>query len=348
MPRHARSSDNALALLATPRTAAYLSSMPLPLRPSLLSRKIVAKPWGGRALERVLGLALEPRVQVGETWEVYDRADGSTRMRTDGRTLAEWMAAEPQALLGRGVAATREGRFPLLIKFIDAREALSVQVHPDDTMAAAAGDCGKNEAWVVLDAGADARIIRGVRAGTTREEFAAVAHTAAVEPLLASFRPSPGDAVRVPPGVVHAIGPDVVLYEIQQNSDITYRLYDWGRPRELHIEAGLRAARFDLPQETTVVPSPAGPGCESLFANEHFALHRLEVAEPITVPTEDTYKIATVVRGRGTLGWRSGGQDLPLPLGPGDTVLVPACTGNVFLSPVGGMTVLWAGPGGAH
>ncbi|MEZ5963892.1 MAG: type I phosphomannose isomerase catalytic subunit [Planctomycetota bacterium] len=318
--------------------------MPLPLRPSLLSRKIVAKPWGGRALERVLGLALEPRVQVGETWEVYDRPGESARMRGDGRTLAEWMLSDPDALLGRGVAPTREGRFPLLVKFIDAREALSVQVHPDDAMAAAADDCGKNEAWVVLDAGADARIIRGIRAGITREQFAAVAHTAAVEPMLAAFKPAAGDAVHVPPGLVHAIGPDVVLYEIQQNSDITYRLYDWGRPREVHLEEGLRATRFDFPEETTVAPTPAEGGGEWLFRNEHFTLRRLVVSEQMTVSTEASFKIATVVRGRGTLGWRSGGEDLPLPLAPGDTVLVPACVDNVFLSPVGGLTLLWAGP----
>lgn len=321
--------------------------MPPPLRPSLLSRKVVAKPWGGRALERVLGLALEPGVQVGETWEVYDRKEGSSRMRGDGRTLAEWMATEPEALLGRGVRPARGDRFPLLIKFIDAREALSVQVHPDDALAEAEGDSGKSEAWVVLDAGERARIVRGLRAGTTPEAFAAVAHTAEVEPMLFSFTPRAGDAVQVPPGVVHAIGPDVVLYEIQQNSDVTYRLYDWGRPREVHVEAALRATRFGLAEESTVTPVPARSGFELLFATEHFTLQRGTVSEPMTLPTDGSYKIATVVRGRGTLGWRSGGEDLPLPLGPGDTVLVPACIGSVFLSPVGGITVLWAGPGRA-
>jgi len=319
--------------------------MPLPLRPSLLERKTVAKPWGGRALERVLGIALEPGVQVGETWEVFDRPDGSARLRSDGKTLAEWMAKDATALLGRGVAPSRDGRFPLLIKFIDAREALSVQVHPDDAMAAGVGDSGKSEAWVVLDAGPAARIVRGLRAGTTAERFAAAIRSADLEPLLHAFAPRPGDAVRVPPGVIHAIGPDVVLYEIQQNSDVTYRLYDWGRPRPLHLEDGLRAARFDLPEETVVAPTPGADGFEWLFAHEHFTLRRVAVTEPITVPTEDTFKVATVVRGRGTLGWRSGGVDLPLPLGPGDSVLVPACIGNVFLSPVGGMTLLWAGPG---
>jgi mannose-6-phosphate isomerase len=316
-----------------------------PLRPSLLTRKVVAKPWGGRALERVLGLSLDAGVQVGETWEVFDRPDGSSRMQADGRTLAEWMASHAQDLLGRGVKPAPGNRFPLLLKFIDARQALSVQVHPDDELARAEGDCGKNEAWVIMAAGPQARIILGVRPGTTRERFAAVAHTAAVEPLLHAFVPAAGDAVAVPPGVVHAIGPDVVLFEIQQNSDVTYRLYDWGRPREVHLEKGLRAARFDLPCATTVTPQPAPDGFEWLFRNAHFTLRRQTFDSPRELSTEGTCKIATVVRGRGTLGWRSHGQDLPLPIGPGDSVLVPACTGSVYLSPVGNLTLLWSGPG---
>ncbi len=318
---------------------------PLPLRPSLLERKIVAKPWGGRALERVLGLTLDSGEQVGETWEVFDRPEGSSRMQADGRTLAEWMATGGPNLLGHGIKPAPGNRFPLLLKFIDAREALSVQVHPDDELARPEGDCGKNEAWVILDVGPQARIIRGVRVGTTRERFAAVAHTAEIESLLLSFTPRAGDAVRVPPGVVHAIGPDVVLFEIQQNSDITYRLYDWGREREVHLDKGVRAARFDLPSETTVQPTPANDGFEWLFRNEHFTLRRQTLDAPLNVSTEGSFKIATVVRGGGTIGWRSNGQDLPLQVVAGDSVLVPACTNTVFFSPVGTMTLLWSGPG---
>ncbi|HLU39816.1 MAG TPA: type I phosphomannose isomerase catalytic subunit [Planctomycetota bacterium] len=313
------------------------------LRPSLLSRKVVAKPWGGRALERVLGLPLEPGIQVGETWEVYDRPEGSSRMKADGRTLAQWMAEDAEALLGHGVRPAPGNRFPLLIKFIDAREALSVQVHPDDAMAAEEGDSGKTEAWVVLAAGPDARIIRGVRAGVERAAFAAVAHGAEVEGLLQSFTPRPGDAVRIPPGLIHAIGPDVVVYEVQQNSDVTYRLYDWGRPREVHLDKGLRAARFDFPAETTVAGVHTEEG-ELLVRNEHFTLTRQAVDGPSTVSTHGKFKVGTVVHGRGTIGWRSRGEDPPMQIGLGDTVLVPACTGAVFVSSVGPLTILWAGP----
>ena len=320
-------------------------SRTLPLRPSLLARKIVAKPWGGRALQRVLGLELDAGVQVGETWEVFDRPEGSSRMQADGRTLAQWMTTHAAELLGRGVKPAPGNRFPLLLKFVDARDVLSVQVHPDDDLAAPEGDCGKSEAWVILDAGPRARIIAGVRPGTTRAAFAAVAHTAAVESLLLAFTPRQGDAVRVPPGLVHAIGPDVVLFEIQQNSDLTFRLYDWGRERDLHLEKGLRAARFDLAPETTVTTAPGEHGFEWLFRNQHFTLRRQTLEAPLQIPTEGSFKIATVIRGRGTLGWRSSGQDLPLQIAAGDSVLVPACVDSVFLSPVGVVTFLWSGPG---
>lgn len=319
--------------------------MSLPLKPSLLTRKLVAKPWGGRGLEQVPGLRLPALEQIGETWEVYDRPEGSSRLSFDGRTLQEWLRSDATALLGRGVDMAAGQRFPLLIKFIDAREALSVQVHPDDAQAAGSGDAGKSEAWVVLGAGPDARIIRGVRPGVDRAQFAAAVHSPAITDLLVSFVPKVGDAIEVPAGVVHAIGPDVVLYEIQQNSDITYRLYDWGRDRELHLTDGLAAARFDLPEQTTVRPVACGDGGEWLFRNRHFTLRRYCLDGPTTMPSEGSFKIATVISGRGALGWRSGGEDPPLPLAPGDSVLVPACVKSVFMSPVGAMTVLWAGPG---
>ena len=128
-----------------------------PLEPFLLERIALPKVWGGRMLAKALGIALPPDVDVGETWELYDRPEGSSRLRGRTTTLADVMARAPEALLGRGVAPSHGGRFPLMLKFLDAREALSVQVHPDDAMAAADDDSGKNEACVVLHAAASER-----------------------------------------------------------------------------------------------------------------------------------------------------------------------------------------------
>lgn len=315
--------------------------------PCLLERKLVPKVWGGRALERVLGLALPPGESIGETWELYDRPDGASRVRGSELTVHELLQRFGDDLLGRGVAAAPGGRFPLLLKFIDAREALSVQVHPGEEQARAAGDSAKSEAWVVLEAGPRARIIRGLKAGVTRARFESVAHTARVEDLLHAFTPRAGDAISVPSGTVHAIGPDVVLYEIQQNSALTYRLYDWGRPREVHLREALAAVRYEQPPEECVAPEPIPGGGEWLLRTPHFRVRRFPVSGASVLGTEGRVKVLTILAGRGTLGWRSGGRDMPLALGPGDTVLVPAAVGSVFLSPIGAMTILWSEPGEA-
>ncbi|MBX3465111.1 MAG: class I mannose-6-phosphate isomerase [Planctomycetes bacterium] len=320
------------------------------LRPFLLERKLLPKVWGGRALEPLLGLSLPAGEAIGETWELFDRPDGSSRLRGSDRTLASVLQDAGDDLLGRGVPRGHGGRFPLLLKFIDAREALSVQVHPDDAQARGEGDSGKDEAWLVLHAGPRARMIRGLRPDADLERFRAVAHTPAVEPLLWSFAPRPGDTVHVPPGTVHAIGPDVVVFEVQQNSDLTYRLYDWGRPREVHVQKALAVARADegrvaVADRPVVTPQPLPDGGRLLVATPHFRLRRYELQRPLALATEGAFLTLTVLGGRGLCGWRSGGDDAPLPLGPGDTVLVPACIADVYLSPIGRLDVVVADPG---
>ena len=314
------------------------------LKPCLLQRKILPKVWGGRALEQVFGISLPAGEDVGETWELYDRPDGSSVLRGSEETVRDLMRRDPQGLLGRARPA-RDGWFPLLIKFIDARKALSVQVHPDDEQARSEGDGGKNEAWLVLEAGAEARIVRGFADGVTREQFAAVASTEAVESLLHSFRPEVGDCVHLPAGTVHALGPDVVVLEVQQNSDVTYRIWDWGRPRETHVEKALAVARVEGGEQATVAPEPIDQHSEWLVRDEHFRVRRFRLPAVGTLGTEGSFKVMTVLKGRSTLGWHSGGEDPPLIVGPGDTVLIPACTGTVFLSPIGGLEAIWCDAG---
>jgi mannose-6-phosphate isomerase len=312
--------------------------------PSLLERKLLPKVWGGRRLEATFGLRLPPGTAIGEAWEVYDRPEASSRGRGGGPTLREWMQQDPQALLGRGVRPVAGGRFPLAVKWIDATEALSVQVHPDDADAVAAGESGKSEAWVVVAAGPQARIILGFRAGVGRAEVERAAGSAALEPLLHAFRPVPGQVIPVPAGTVHAIGPDVLLYELQQNSDVTWRLWDWGRPRELHVQDALAVARIEPGRTAAPAATPSDDGGSWLLRERHFALRRYELGGPRTLATEGIVKIATLLRGRCALGWRSLGEHAPLLLEPADTVLLPASVGEVFLSPVGPAELLVAEP----
>lgn len=307
------------------------------LVPMLFERRLLPKPWGGRALERTPGLRLPAGAAIGETWELYDRPDGSSPIRGSTRTLADVLADDPVALLGAGVARGFGGRFPLLVKYIDAADRLSVQVHPGVEQARAAGDGAKTEAWVVLATGPAARIVCGLADGVTAEAFAAVAASAEVEPLLHAFRPEVGEAIFVPHGTVHAIGPDVVVLEIQQNSDVTYRLYDWGRPRDTHLAEGLRALRVDAPCARRALPDDDG----WLIRADAFGIRRVAIGAPVALATDGVFAIANVVAGAPTLAWDDGAVDLA----PGDTVLVPACVPRVTLRSAAPATVYWTVPG---
>ncbi len=315
------------------------------LRPCHLERRILPKPWGGTALREILGLGADVGENIGETWEVYDRPDGSSAIRGSDRNLRDLMEQHAEDLLGKK-GAKRHQNFPLLIKYIDSRESLSVQVHPDDQLAASDGDSGKSEAWIVLAVGPQGRIIRGMRPGVTCEELAASLQTDSVVDLLQAFRPIVGDVIPVPAGTVHSIGPDVVVFEVQQNSDITYRLYDWGRPRELQIEKGLRAIKTEPAlAEPSRSSGQWGEGVCWLLQEDCFRVRRFKLDNPERLDTEGTAKLLSVLRGSGTIGWRSSGQEPPLPLTKGDTVLVPACSRQVYVSPIGGLEFFWTDPG---
>ncbi|MCA9309938.1 MAG: class I mannose-6-phosphate isomerase [Phycisphaerales bacterium] len=314
------------------------------------------KVWGGRALEG-LGKRLPPDVPIGESWEIADLkstspdgaggdeahsviANGEMR----GVSLDQAVRAMGANLMGT-VELTEYGGFPLLVKFLDARERLSVQVHPGAAQAAALGDGPKSEAWVVLDAEPNAVIACGLADGVSRDLFEAAFDTPGMEPLLKTYRPVEGDVFDVPAGTVHALGPGVVAYEIQQNSDLTFRVYDWGRGRELHLDEAREAVRDDLPDAGLVVPERIDDNASWLVRTDAFRVRRFRCSQPATLGTEATFKLLTVLQGFGTLGWRSGGEHPPLRLKKGETVLIPASVDTVFVSPIGELEILWADPG---
>ncbi|MGE3171611.1 MAG: type I phosphomannose isomerase catalytic subunit [Planctomycetota bacterium] len=310
------------------------------LKPVHLERLTQSKIWGGHNLADLFGIRSPDGEPVGETWELFDRPEDGSRLRGGG-TLRELMAHDRRGLLGRDVAPGHGGYFPLLFKFLDAQTSLSVQVHPDDAAAAAHGDGGKTEAWIVLRTLADARIVRGFKPGVTRAQLEAAVRGPEIEELLHQFRPQEGDCIHVPAGTVHAIGPGAVIFEVQQNSDITWRLYDWGRNRTVHVELGLEAARIDDGTlAPTVPPQPLPDGGRLLLQNPFFRLRRYDLREKREFATHGAFLVVTVLGGQGTLGWHSGGADLPLRLVPGDCVLVPASTEAVYVSPIGQLDVI--------
>lgn len=319
--------------------------MPEPLPPLLFAPIVKPLPWGGRRLELRLGKRLPVGTPCGESWEVVD-LPGDQSLVLDGplcgTTLAKLAAHRGEELLG-DVPLSR-GRFPLLFKFLDAHESLSVQVHPDEQAAREIrGASPKTEAWYILDADPGAVLWIGLRQGVSLEHLtAAIREGAGVLELLEPVPARPGEFHFLPAGTLHAIGAGVLLAEIQQSSDTTYRVYDHGRlgldgrPRSLHIDEALLSIRPDLSGSgiRALQPLSGRPGvrCQA-FSFERIGLSPgdvcfLEGGRP---------QIVATVLGAGAL--REGSRP-PVPLPLGQTCLVPACrtvkleataAGSVFL-----------------
>lgn len=315
------------------------------LAPFLLERRLLPKVWGGRALESKLGIPLpagdEP---IGEAWELFDRPDGSSRLRGSDGTLSDLVRSHPEELVGAGVPLGHGGTFPLLLKFLDAHQGLSLQVHPDDRQAS--GDMGKDECCLILHAADDARIVHGVKPGVTKEQLLASWQTPAVEDLLYSFRPKVGDLVHIRPGTPHGIGPGVVAFEVQENSDLTYRFYDRGRDRDLHADEASRVLEVEAHEAPPVMRSTSlADGGELLLATEHFVVRRYQLARAFELPTEAAYLTITVLGGSARVRWDERGVRGDLTVGRSDTVLVPASLARVLVEPQGDVDVVVCGPG---
>ena len=209
--------------------------------------------WGGRRLAGLL-TAPPPDGPIGEAWVLSDRDDHPSQVANGplkGRTIGQLMAEDSAPMMGQLVHRFR--RFPLLLKFLDAQEMLSVQVHPSDahTDLLPAGETGKTEAWVVLEAGPESRIYAGLKPAPLADNLRQAIANGTVADHLAYFTPKPGDGVFIPAGTVHTLGGGIVVFEVQQNSDVTFRLYDWdhvdaktGQPRPLQVDQALACIDF--------------------------------------------------------------------------------------------------------
>lgn len=250
--------------------------------------------WGGRNLETQLGRSLPAAGVVAESWEIASHADGTSTV--ENGIYAGWPLTQVHAelglnLLGRNNAWAQErGKFPLLVKLLDAAAPLSVQVHPDDAYALAheGNELGKSEMWVVLHAEPGAELIVGVKAGTTPAAFRQAVEHNRLEPYLHRVPAQAGDHVCVPAGTLHAIMGGLLIAEIQQNSNTTYRVYDWGRVgadgkgRPLHVDRALDVIDFDRVEPQICPPALLAeePGLrrELLCRNRYFTIERVTLA----------------------------------------------------------------------
>ncbi len=323
-----------------------LLQRPLPLVP-----RLEPKVWGGSALGELFGKSLPGGEPLGESWEVYDRPGSSSLLAgvPGGITLHDLLEEDPEGLLGPEGARDGKGSFPLMVKFLDARDLLSIQVHPGwDYAALEEGDRGKAEAWVVVSAMPQAKVYHGLRAGADRAALERAAREGTLPGLLRSFRPEPGEVIWIPPGTVHGMGGGVVVYEIQTNSEVTYRLYDWdrpgrdGRPRELHLEKALEVIDFSREPGGTPPPREVQPGRTLLLETPWFVLERFGPPWCGAVGGGDGFTLLSVLEGDVRVGGEGG-----LSLGPGATVLLPARAGASTLEGRGcsSWSVLSARPG---
>ncbi len=285
--------------------------------------------WGGREMERLYHKPLPSAVTIGESWEISDQGDNLSVVANGplaGRTLRSIMEEHQEELLGE-TPPMPNGRFPLLIKILDARDRLSLQVHPPAKAALKLGGEPKTEMWFVAHADPGATIYAGLKRGVTRKQFEDAIARQELEPLVHQLAPRAGDALFVPSGRLHAIGAGLVIFEIQQNSDTTYRVYDWGRPREIHVAQSLQCIDFE-----DFEPSLADSREEVLVACEHFVCARLKLDGPRQLHCNDSFHIIAAVDGRVNIG--------DVPLTAGQFALVPASVKSFTLRPRGTATVL--------
>ena len=308
------------------------------LYPYCLKPVIKDKVWGGRHLEELVGKELPPGKMIGETWEAWEGClieNGPAR----GETLAHQIEMDPAGVLGPRLA--KEKRFPLLFKFIDAQDDLSVQVHPDDAQAQVMEHYpfGKTEAWYILDAAPNANLILGFKRDVGPEELYSGIRNNSLVDLLSLVPVQRGDVLFVPAGTVHAISKGIVLAEIQENSDITYRLYDWGRQdksRALHVDQSLGVANLKHMAEPKIPPlSIKHLEYEEwyLVACRYFVLQRLDVRQTTPgLPTNGKFHILSVVQGQVELLYGPS-YDKTVTAGLGQTLLIPAGLGGYKIAP---------------
>jgi mannose-6-phosphate isomerase len=301
--------------------------------------------WGGRRFESSLGKSLPPGDNFAESWEVSDHGNDQSIVAYGplaGTTLGELVAVHGSALLGRH---DPQPCFPLLLKFLDACQTLSVQVHPDDARAAKLDppDAGKTEAWLVVEALPGSKIYAGLQPSVDRDRLAAAIREGTCEQCLHSFEASAGDCVFVAAGTVHAIGAGLLVAEIQQSSDTTYRLFDWnrlgpdGQPRILHIEQGIAAVDFARGPVAPQRPQPTDrPQVSRLVECDKFVWDRWTFDAPLAAGGDDRCHILTVLEG----AVRIAGDPADAPLPRGTSALLPASLGQVTLSPLGRTVLL--------
>lgn len=304
--------------------------------------------WGGSRLHDVLAKPASDE-PIGESWEVWE----GNRVESGhfaGEGLQKVVDLGPSKMLGSIPLRLSGARFPLLTKFIDAHQPLSVQVHPDDSGAQRLEDQpnGKTEAWYIVEATDDAWIIHGLTREIDKDTFRHLLEAGEADDVLRKITPKPRQTIFVPAGTVHAIGPGVLLHEVQQTSDVTYRLYDWNRKkprtnepaRELHLDKGLEVASLHPSRDGVVKPLGWQDGSlrvDVILASRYFTVKRMSLPGELDLDTHGiSFHILTVIAGSTEL---TAGPEV-INLRKGQSLVLPACLGSYRVSSTEDATIL--------
>lgn len=322
------------------------------------------RPWGGDSLIKVLGKSfvetdedgnevhLTTDVRIGESWEVADMGAQESVVEggwLSGNTLEELMETYLDRIVGEHVFEWYGLQFPLLIKFLDINDKLSVQVHPDDQLAQERYDSlGKAEIWYVMDAKPGSSVYMGFNREVTPQEFYDRCHNGTVEEILNVIHPKKGDAIYIKPGTVHAADGGLLIAEIQESSDMTFRLYDWGREfnpataRKMHLDEAIDVIDYSLYDDSLWTRGPLwGDGGEKrnqvrqLVRCDQFTVNQINLSDPVkaTTSASGSFLIYICVEGEFSVQVHDGGQMTDTVVRKGETVLIPADMPDFFLVP---------------
>lgn len=279
--------------------------------------------WGGYLMREGLSKDIPPDQPIGESWELVDREDNNSIIMNGvlaGRSLRDLLLHDRMAVMGEELTARYPAGFPLLIKFIQASDDLSIQVHPDDEMARKLeNDSGKTEFWYIIGTHSDTIINYGLRPDITLIDAESMIRKGRIKDILQFYPVQAGDSLFIPAGCVHAIMKGTLLAEIQQNSDVTYRLYDWdrlgldGQPRPLHLEKGIAAIRLSPELKIKHATDP----CPCLANCAYFSIHKilLDRGESLDLNL-DAPVVLMILRGKGQVDseWFHLGETILLPI----------------------------------
>ena len=303
------------------------------LYPLKFEKVFIEKVWGGREFEKSLNMTLPKDKNIGESWEVSAHPNGMGIVANGdlkGKTLQEILNEYKEKLVGEKVYKEYGNRFPLLIKYLDVNDRLSIQVHPDDEVALKKhNELGKSESWFIMEASKDAKLIMGMKKGVTKEEFLEKTAKNDFSGLFEEISVKKGDLIDINPGMVHASLEGSVLFaEIQENSDITYRIYDFdrvenGKKRELHLKEAADVIDFDARAVVINTDFSNDENRKNIIKKKYYSIDKMKINEKFEDVNEKSMIIYSILNGKGKIEYTLNNEKKEVSIQKGETVLVP-------------------------